>query len=1325
MITKSMDHTVGHHQCDLLVPHHVLNFTLKGGPPWGFRIKQRRDQVIVSKINCGSRASKSGLRVHDEIIAVNNFEVDKHPPTLHRQTEEQDSKEISESDQLTKLDFTYQLIKHTLNRQLHLTVRRHSDSELARHIYYHVDDEDEEVFELNSRRDFNVFADYIKRCDVENSEKFAEFIYISDDDGDDGENGDFIINNNSDNKFDDIDNNGNNNNYYYYYGNDSRQLTDVSKEDTVNNGNSDQEISEYTTDLTDDNLVDYNNQYYDYHHYCMSDNVLPPLIGGLETIDEELEDNLSCSNGGSSSSRSSSSSVNSFTSDSACVSQTTSSSDKCHAIAVNDGGGDDDDDDDDDNDDYDDSTALHQQSHSEEEILSPSEDFDANDFLIPPPDIDFGDPSPDNSPIHAAITIGDHIDQQSDKTSDILPLALSPDSDDSDMPAFTGGPTFKAKAPKNVWSPGSTTNSSCSTETTIPATIHHQIHPSDRDSIANSSFRPLKATTPGSATTGAKYTVESHFTLTSQSPTTSELTTDEHHVEHLAELYDPNQTVTPVHKYWTLPRSIATATKTQYIIEDQQELQKQDPIIRQSSHIQLSHSHKPLKEQQQHIHHRHVITDQPPPPGAKYLYETEDTKYFTLPNTTVSETVTTTTTNRKVIPAPPKTEGIGPVDESGLPLTLKSGVKDEYASDWYKAWVRKMHKFDKTHTEEDEEAVKVKVKPTKYKGRDYRLSPGLNEEDSKRRHTYVPKNIADYEPGHSSISELEKQMEPLPSVESNTISPMVSRVPIIQESRDDICLAQRTHQPAPPYHHPNCVFNTLTTGSGYESDSSYIIKKKEKKGLSPTSRDVYLSVQRGDDIPLTGLQRPAPQPRAHKHPNYNNPGIDYYSDSLRSPPAPPLPPQRPPPLSDQSIDDWQQQITEDFDFIYDTLQRKQESIDSSTKQLIDIQLLSSSVAPNVEQPLDDDTVDSEEYLVIGLSDPKESIYKSYKEGIEGIVDNPIDFSINMPTKVSHHQYDEQQVNIHFKTPINQLKMDQINGDDFGRQQAEQMSGYYDGDYQRTDKEDTYNIRRHHYSPTSHSPVQLDRYDKAYSGKENRQQRKLGRVLYDFQALASRELSVKKGDLVHINRPKDHNWVEVEDTYSGLIGLVPRTYLDLEQEGFAKAKFDFIAKTPVEVSFKRGEKLTLLRRVDENWYEGVNGRQEVGIFPCSYVEAIKQPLALRPNNQILSPVQSLSPPEQQSVPGLPRRPESPIYVNHQSMPNKRFDPHFSRHSIRTNVKPMLYKVMYPYKPQQLDELELQPGDLLMVTMQCDDGWFVGRSTSSGKIGTFPGNYVRQL
>ena len=56
---------------------------------------------------------------------------------------------------------------------------------------------------------------------------------------------------------------------------------------------------------------------------------------------------------------------------------------------------------------------------------------------------------------------------------------------------------------------------------------------------------------------------------------------------------------------------------------------------------------------------------------------------------------------------------------------------------------------------------------------------------------------------------------------------------------------------------------------------------------------------------------------------------------------------------------------------------------------------------------------------------------------------------------------------------------------------------------------------------------------------------------------------------------------------------------------------------------------------------------------------------------------------------------------------------------------LFRVIYPYKPQQTDELQLTVGDILTVTMQCDDGWFVGHSTLSGSYGTFPGNYVQPI
>lgn len=108
---------------DVIPSHYVIiNFVIKGGPPWGFRIKQRSNRVVVSKVNCGGRAAKIGLRIHDEIIAVNNLEVDKQPLTLNRES----NNEIDElqSLQLTKLDFTYQLIRHTVQRQLHLTIRR-------------------------------------------------------------------------------------------------------------------------------------------------------------------------------------------------------------------------------------------------------------------------------------------------------------------------------------------------------------------------------------------------------------------------------------------------------------------------------------------------------------------------------------------------------------------------------------------------------------------------------------------------------------------------------------------------------------------------------------------------------------------------------------------------------------------------------------------------------------------------------------------------------------------------------------------------------------------------------------------------------------------------------------------------------------------------------------------------------------------------------------------------------------------------------------------------------------------------------------------------
>lgn len=54
-----------------------------------------------------------------------------------------------------------------------------------------------------------------------------------------------------------------------------------------------------------------------------------------------------------------------------------------------------------------------------------------------------------------------------------------------------------------------------------------------------------------------------------------------------------------------------------------------------------------------------------------------------------------------------------------------------------------------------------------------------------------------------------------------------------------------------------------------------------------------------------------------------------------------------------------------------------------------------------------------------------------------------------------------------------------------------------------------------------------------------------------------------------------------------------------------------------------------------------------------------------------------------------------------------------------------QALFPYVPQNEDELELSSGDIVHVTEIFDDGWYVGISRRTNTYGTFPGNYVQRL
>merc|ERR1719357_1292106 len=119
-----------------------------------------------------------------------------------------------------------------------------------------------------------------------------------------------------------------------------------------------------------------------------------------------------------------------------------------------------------------------------------------------------------------------------------------------------------------------------------------------------------------------------------------------------------------------------------------------------------------------------------------------------------------------------------------------------------------------------------------------------------------------------------------------------------------------------------------------------------------------------------------------------------------------------------------------------------------------------------------------------------------------------------------------------------------------------------------------------------------------------------------------ELPFQKGDIVYIIRQVDQNWYEGE--HHGRVGIFPRSYVELLpptekaqpkksvpvqvlEYGDAIARFNFAGDTVVEMSFRKGERITLIRRVDENWYEGkISGTNRQGIFPVTYVEVNRRP-----------------------------------------------------------------------------------------------------------------------
>uniref|UniRef100_A0A0B7A9T0 Sorbin and SH3 domain-containing protein 1 n=1 Tax=Arion vulgaris TaxID=1028688 RepID=A0A0B7A9T0_9EUPU len=728
------------------------------------------------------------------------------------------------------------------------------------------------------------------------------------------------------------------------------------------------------------------------------------------------------------------------------------------------------------------------------------------------------------------------------------------------------------------------------------------------------------------------------------------------------------------------------------------------------------------------------------PKGAVYLgsrhtreenQQVEET-YYTTPS---NKTTTTTIIEHK---APVKYEGIGPVDKEGVPLAFRKNVDQENQKDWYKQMYKSLHKTDRkeepnlykptytfpddiSDTKSEEGLDASPYRPSYGKQRPkvddsgYRSEPEgrykdlmktrskstVDSRESRRNslpesfsvweppsvkskievYRCQPRSILEYEPGYSSISyrESRSHMRPRSKSVSERKKPHNPRI----DKPGDFSQYSENYK--------GSQANVRADGDGVEAE--------------PTS-ELYKKIQQGGDIPIRGLQKPAPE----KTKNFRHATSDTVRKSLPT----------------------------------DEKEKKRREEDEAYRK------------KRLEE-----LYEEERRKRMQADAEKEAARK-------------------------HHDYFISSQ----KSPISPNRFDDV---DSSRQT---LSPQRSPQPQRSP-----NLQISRQTALSVPPERRRGFQ--IQGK--------AKALFNFTAQNPRELSFRKGDLLYLLRQIDKNWFEGE--HHGQVGLFPSNYVEvltsieaarvaaMDAEGQARAKFNFTGQSTVELSLRKLEFVTLLRRVDENWFEGrVGGRQ--GIFPVAYVEIIREPSTplitpapsvittpMTGTPEMLSPVnmEAPTPPPQPSPSAFAQRsPGTSAYGYRQPQPSRfQYEPpppaeykspeltiHGSKGVLspaavrkglggtldRSKPEPALtpssrinyemsspantlyskprskvsdddlalqrYRAVYTYRPQSEDELELKEGDEVFVMEKCDDGWYVGTSARTGQFGTFPGNYVQK-
>uniref|UniRef100_UPI003AAEE261 SH3 domain-containing protein 21 isoform X3 n=1 Tax=Centroberyx gerrardi TaxID=166262 RepID=UPI003AAEE261 len=226
------------------------------------------------------------------------------------------------------------------------------------------------------------------------------------------------------------------------------------------------------------------------------------------------------------------------------------------------------------------------------------------------------------------------------------------------------------------------------------------------------------------------------------------------------------------------------------------------------------------------------------------------------------------------------------------------------------------------------------------------------------------------------------------------------------------------------------------------------------------------------------------------------------------------------------------------------------------------------------------------------------------------------------------------------------------------------------------------------------------------------------VLMDFEGTMGDEMTVRTGDVVkNVTKASEEGWLDGE--LRGKRGIFPANFVKevpvyligdskreprslrktkrMKQARKCEVAFAYSPMNEDELELVVGETVEIIREIEDGWWMGMKG-SKVGAFPSNFVKEIF--------------VKDAKLSEGKARPKL----TDAVFSKEIKQPQ--------RTSVRNKARNVTEccQVMFDYKAQTEDELELKKGDIVTILSKEteDEGWWEGEL--NGCRGFFPDNFV---